>query len=363
MIFPQDIFHSGLLKILLTIYLCILVQISFSQSDFKPAFIIKSSSDTVYGIGNMSKNQKYCLFKKAGSEEFTRYMPGEIKAFKIIEGKYYVPKHINENSNLKSWYFLEYLVDGEIDLYTIQKTDRFFLQKNDGELIELKDDIKKIRNIDGEEYMVQNKKYLGYIRATMKDAPELYPRIDQMAKLNQRNLVKISVDYHDAVCDDYDCINFTKKIPDNRYKIEIFSGFTRHNSFYSPHVGIMVHAWMPLTNERLYIKGGILYSDRPHWQKISPVHNSGYNIKFPVSLQYVFGKKSFKPTIAVGFPAGTFLTSSIQTGFIYSFSKDIELHINASLDGLIRYSKNYHDIYYDTPLAHSINVGLSYRLK
>lgn len=337
----------------------------FSQSDFLPSLIVNRQNDTIYGIGNVSKNQEYCLFKKFDAKDFTKYYPNEISAFRIIDGKYYVSREIEESNGKLNWYFLEYLVDGEIDLFSISGAGRFFIKKENEEFVELNDNSKSIQNVDGKGYMVKNKKYLGYLRAYMSEAPELFPEIDEMNRLNQRDLVNISVDYHNAICDEYECVNYTKNIPKvTYYKFELVSGATKHNKYYSPQFGFLVHIWRPLKNEKLYFKAGIIYSDRLHTYKkdINKEGEYDYSIKFPVSFQYVFGKGDFKPTIAFGWPTGNFLLSSFQSGFIYSLSDKYELSVNASIDGLLSLTLGMHKSMFNSQLGHSLNIGLIYDL-
>ncbi|MFB6343914.1 hypothetical protein ACE1ET_19485 [Saccharicrinis sp. FJH62] len=336
----------------------------FSQSEFSPSLIVNLQNDTIYGVGNVSKNQEYCLFKKFDAKEFTKYFPNEIKAFRVIDGKYFVSREIKESNGKVNWYFLEFLVDGEIDLFSINSSDRYFIKKENEEFLELDDNNKSIQNIDGKDYMVQNKKYLGYLRAYMSEAPELFPEIDKMDRLDQRDLVNLSIDYHNAICNDNECVNYTKNIPKVTYKFELMSGVTYHNNYYTPQVGFLVHIWRPLKNEKLYLKTGIIYSDRPYLKKDYDKEDEyDYSIKIPLSFQYVFGKRDLKPTIALGWPTGIFLISSFQGGFIYSFSEKFELSFNASIDGLIALPMDLHKELYNNSLGHSLNIGLIYNLK
>ena len=339
-------------------------KVLFSQSDFKPSLIINNRLDTVYGVGNISKNQEYCVFRKFDAKEYTKYFPSDIEAFRIIDGNYYVSKQVKEANGEMKWYFLEFLVNGKIDLFSIKNSGRFFIKKEGEDLLELNDNIENVKEINSKHYAIKDKKYLGYMKIYMSDAPELYPEIDKLDNLSQRELVNLSIEYHNAVCSEYKCINYTKNIPVVTYKIEVMSGATYHNHYYAPQFGILVHIWRPLRNEKLYLKTGIIYSDRPYWRKDdSKVDEYKYNIKFPISFQYVFGKGTFKPTLAFGFPTGIFLISSFQGGFIYSLSKDFEISFSSSLDGLLALPMGFHKEIYNNQLGHSINVGLIYQLK
>ncbi len=352
-----------------TILILLITNISFSQGDFKTAFIVNLKYDTIYGIGDISKNQEYCLFKKFDEKDYTKYMANQMIAFRVVGGKYYLSREILKNNRKSKWYFLEYLVDGEIDLYTISHSGRYFIKKEDEAFLELNDNIKEIKKIDGKQYMVHDTKYLGFLKIYMSDVPELFPQINKMGQLNQRDLVNLSMDYHNAVCNDSECINYTKKIPKITYKIEVFSGLTYHNKYYSPQFGVLLHIWRPLKNEKLYVKTGLLFSDKPYIYKYIMYLDANederdYAINIPISFQYVFGEKQFKPTIAFGFPTGiNRMIFSFQGGFIYSLSKNIDLSFSSSIDGLLAFPMNMHKDIFNNNFGHSINLGLIYQIK
>jgi hypothetical protein len=357
---------------LILLYLFLSCRIVFAQEELKPAYIILNQFDTIKGVGNMSKNQEYCWFKKLGADDITTYLPNEIDAFRIVGGKYFVSRKIEETDRklvFQKWYFLEFLVDGEINLFTIQHSIRFFIEKEDKGLVELIDETKNLKNRSGISYSVKNNKYIGYLKLYLSEAPELSPRIEQMDYLNQRDLVKLSVDYHNAVCNKYECINYTKNLPNVKYKLEVLSGITRYNSFYSPQIGVLVHIGCPFINENLFVITGIIYSERPYY--LRQIYNIGsnpdlteheYRIKLPFSLQYVFGKKHFKPTIAFGLPAGIPITS-VQGGFIYSITNRFEISCSGSIDGLFHTAYYSAEETFNNKLGHSLNFGLMYQIK
>lgn len=360
-------------KILITIFLLIVIKISFSQEDINSSFIIKNETDTIFGTIRLSPNQEYCLFKRVDDMEFKKYFPNEIDAIKIKDEKYFVSKQVIEPKGDLKWYFLEYLVDGEIDLYIITSVARYFIEKDGMELIEINDNIKIHKKIDGKDYIIIDKKYLGYLRLYMSEAPELHSKINSMNALSQKKLVKLSVDYHNTVCKNYQCINYTKEIPSITFKIETLTGFNRHNSYYSPHFGFLIHFNIPLKSRQLYIKGGILYSDSPYDFKSRNTKNEkDYGFLIPVSFQYVFGNKAFKPTIALGtqiYPVDSYqfalslYMNFFQGGFQYSLSDKFELNFSSSIDGLAALSFGLHKDLFNNNFGHSFNFGLLYKIK
>ncbi|MFZ4549427.1 MAG: hypothetical protein ACOYN4_18415 [Bacteroidales bacterium] len=350
--------------ILLTTFIVVLLFGSaFSQTTDKPAYIVKQQ-DTIYGVGHVGKNQQYIQFKRADATNFRKILPEQIDAFRIIGGRYFISYQVVEYKGKLNWYFLELLVDGEIDLYSISKYARFFIQKNDGKLVELKDNVENITSIAGSKYLKKDKRYLGVIKLYMEDAPALLPEIDKMDRLQQADLVKLAVDYHKAVCTDHECVNYTKDVPKVTYKLEILSGANHHNISYTPQFGVLVYVWRPLHNERLYLKTGLIYSARSYGRtEYTYPEKIVYNLKIPFSFEYVFGKKAFKPTLAIGFPTGMYPIVSVQGGFIVSVTPGFELSLSASLDGILSQMAGMQKELYNNNFGHSVNFGLIFDFK
>jgi len=78
-------------KILLAVVLMSSVPAMFAQSGYIPAFIINHQNDTIFGIGKMIKSQAYAYFSENEDAEYSKYYPQDIKAFRIVDGKYTFP--------------------------------------------------------------------------------------------------------------------------------------------------------------------------------------------------------------------------------------------------------------------------------
>lgn len=348
---------------LLIIFTLLLLKFSVAQ-DYKPAYIIKNQRDTTFGTGFMSRDQETCTFKGISSDESILIHPEEIDAFRVIDGNYYVSRQIMESDGKIKWYFLEFLVDGEIDLFSISYSKRYFIKKENEPFLELNDKITSFTKIDGKEYTVKDHKYIGYMRVYMSDTPELYPEIDKLDNLSQRQLVKISTDYHNAVCSDDECVNYTKKIPKLTYQLELLTGAEFHNHYYSPVIGVLLHASKAALNNRISLNIGFLYSDKFYISKdYYKVKNYHYRIKIPLSFQIIFGHKALKPTIAIGFTTGAIYIDSFQGGLIYSISDKFAINLSAAIDGIIPLIMNEHRDIYDNPFGHTFNLGLLYKIK
>lgn len=337
----------------------------YSQEILNPSYIINNQSDTIKGMGVMGKNQKYCFFHKDGDKDTICYNPREISAFRIIDGSYYISMQIPEKDTI-SWYFLEYLVDGEIDLFALHNEQSFYIKNDTSKIIELNDHLSKTMNIDGWDYGIKDLTYLGYLRYYMQDAPQLFKKIDNIGRLSQQNMVKLAVDYHNAVCDDYKCINYTKRKADRSYSLEAIGGYNYHNNYISPYGSILFHITPTRFYRHIYLSLGILYSDQIYRDKKekfevdylndNSVHYH-YTIKLSGSLKFVLGNRKLKPFISFGLLYGSI--PALQGGLSYPISKCYELSLKGSIDGFPGESRNE----FNNSFGHSICIGVAYKIK
>jgi hypothetical protein len=197
------------------------------QNNFKPGYIISLSSDTIYGLINFTSNTlnyTECEFKKDLESKTENYGPADIQAYCIQNSKYYISKEVEIDGKTAKT-FLEYLVNGVVDLYYYNKlTSEYFFIEKDGVISQLNND--KVESTDeyGTKYIRQTKQYLGVLYYQFKDVPELRNKI-AATDFNYRSLIDISVDYHKKVCKDYDCIDYTKS--------------TKRIIFFEPTLGII----------------------------------------------------------------------------------------------------------------------------
>ena len=175
--------------IIILVYL-LSVFVGFSQPYFKPAYIITRQNDTLFGkIDNRDylPLSKSCIFL-SGEGIKTKYTPDDIRAFRFIDGSFFVAKDIAGEK-----LFLEFLVKGKINLYYYYDgTNRYFIEKENEPLTE----------IGG------GKSTLNYYT---QDAPELRKKINEIEELNHKNMIALVQDYHNMVCDDEKCIVYVKK--------------------------------------------------------------------------------------------------------------------------------------------------------
>lgn len=199
---------------IVTLFFCTtVIWSSNAQSDFRKGYIVNNDNDTIHGLidykGNKANAQR-CVYKKENSAILRKFSPSQIKSYRFIDSKYYVSKSV-ENGNEAPLLFLEYLVNGIIDVYYYRNDEgeHYLIDDGSGKLYELKDERKEVV-VDDVQYFRRSKEYIGVLKATFKDSPEIIQKVDKV-KLNHQSLVDISHDYHDQVCSTEECLIYERK--------------------------------------------------------------------------------------------------------------------------------------------------------
>ncbi|HYW95383.1 MAG TPA: hypothetical protein VE870_07345, partial [Bacteroidales bacterium] len=135
--------------------------------------------------------------------DIIEYRPYELAGYKF-DGmdKYYI-SWIIQDVDKERIQFVEYLVDGIIDLfyYNDSRGDHYLIQKNDRSLVELTNESEVKKNLEtGKWYKVETNEHVGLLKIAMSDAPELFDKINK-AQLSYKSLVRIAEDYHNLKCD------------------------------------------------------------------------------------------------------------------------------------------------------------------
>ena len=339
------------------IFLMFIASASYSQRGYKSAFYILGS-DTTFGMGIMGAAQMSFTFKENNSTEVKKFGPTQVDAFKYIDGRYFVSKPVSNKNEKKTYYFLEYLVDGEIDLFSLNNSGRFFIQKDGADLLELYHHKKKTIKKGNKTYTATDYQYIVDMKRYMSETPQLYSEIDKLVDLNQSNLVDISTDYHHLVCVDSECINYTKKKekPSKfNYSIEALSGFNRHNSYYSMQFGAILYISSKKV-KNVYLRIGLVVADANAQYKKKD--EKSYSLQTPISLLFTFGKGNIKPIIGVGFISIGPPTSFLEGGLLFSLKENIDVKISGSIDGVLSLLQGQHLEIYDNNLGHTLNVGM-----
>jgi hypothetical protein len=305
---------------------------AFSQTDFKPGYIITLSNDTLAGLIQMQKNSRNaveCNFKTDQQGVMYCFIPGKIIAYRFTGGKYYVSREIIQKGK-PEMIFLEYLVDGIADLfyYRAQEQDYYYIEKDSTGLVELTNELISVftpeinsnRSEEKKEHQVSGEKYKGVLRYVLQDDPGLSKKIDY-CQFGNRSLVKIATNYHADICHDQTCIVYSKS-----FKKVFFVG---------PELGLRVSkltfTFADEYSRDAFIEGGIAFRfapqfmhyrwnlllgvkfDHPQYKGMFTEHRasgstmdydiylSSQMIHVPLKAEYTFPLRKIKPILAIGY--------------------------------------------------------------
>jgi hypothetical protein len=294
------------IETLLFLFLSFASGLLVAQSNFKPGYIITTTSDTVYGTidyrGDLIMGQ-VCKFRPGGKGKYDRYTPFDIIAFRFIEGKYYVSKEYKGNH-----YFLEFLINGIVKIYFLRTidTDYYLMEKDGHNLTEIPYE-ESYRNNGNTRYRYRSNTHYGILNYYMNDAPDFYSRIMDINKPTHQNLIRLAEDYHYKVCDEETCVIYEKKIPLFKVNLELsrgpisFNGYNWNYLYFNSYIdqnyinsGILAHFWLPRANENFYLRTGIYLARLEFARYKSNLY------KIPLHCEYIYPKGIIRPKAAYG---------------------------------------------------------------
>jgi len=313
-----------------------------AQTDFQPGYYITYQSDTVFGeIDKRSdmRNCRICTFRLAVGGEIISIEPGDISAYRFSGGgKYYISKEVNIQDTAQT-VFLEYLVNGISNLYYYrgQGMERYFIESEDGRITELSNDIFKF-NVDGVDYKRTTNLYVGQMRASFEDCPEIQSKLDK-ARFSHKSLMQLTSEYHDYVCDGEECIIYEKNLPviqvsggpymgmvrssldfpsyegsdtdfafDASYKWYHYYDFSTENDLI---LGLRLRFTLPRFNEKLALLVLTEYSQSDFYAYTEDQTNPGLltqmeahahlsSLNLMTGFQYTYSKGTLKPSLTIG---------------------------------------------------------------
>lgn len=320
-------------KILFLVLFFTAERIINAQADFRPGYIINLNNDTLYGEidyrGDLLMSE-ICRFRIKDSDKEIQYSPDDIVAYRFNEGKYFISKRINSKK-----VFLEFLIKGRISIYYLRdkKGTHYFLEKEGATIIEIPYEERVIYK-NSETYLYTSKKHIGILNYYMQDAPELQSRISKFGEPDQKNLIKLAIDYHNTVCKDSECIIFEKTPPQIILNVEICGGIVKfQNTGYNNEkeyfqTGILMHLGMPRVSEKLNFRTGLLYSTLENKNVKEAVY------KIPIQFEYIYPKGVVKPILAYGINIYSPFYQSVafMGGLNISLYKSLNLRLNYDID-------------------------------
>ncbi|MGL1887300.1 MAG: hypothetical protein OCD76_12375 [Reichenbachiella sp.] len=202
----------------LIVAILFLPSVIFGQNNFEEGFIVHHSGDTITGLVNAKSLKslgRQCEFKQGVDAKVNTYSPGEIWSYGILPNKFYQAKEVSIEGQ-EEVRFLEYLVNGVVDLYFLRNNDadKYFLEK-EGVLYELSNNAKEVRITDEDDqtktFLKYDNQYKGGLNYLFYDTPEMKNAINS-SEFDAKSLIKVTKKYHNYTCDDYACIDYSKGV-------------------------------------------------------------------------------------------------------------------------------------------------------
>lgn len=313
------------LKITFSAFLfLVLTHSGICQNRSYPWYVITYQDDTLHGYIDLRSNylnSQSCKFFEQRDQNSVIYSPDDIKAYKLDNGKYYISGVINIDE-LSKKVFLEYLVDGIVDLYYLKdfQSHYYFIQ-NDTSLVRLSNDERHYKDeATGKDYLVASNQYKKVLKYLLSDSESTTQKLTNI-RFDYKSLINIAVDYHNDVCTEYECINYSRLSKSN-IVTEINAGMvnswmglktspdyaTANFSF----IGCNVRITSPRIFEQWNLLLGLKYYRNKFYDhfrnelytgslKTYEIFSKYDIITIPLAFEYTFPAKTIKPFLSGGF--------------------------------------------------------------
>jgi len=359
----------------------IISKVILAQGNYVKGYIIKNNNDSITGLIDFKmdeQNGQFCRFKLSESAPEQIFLPGDILKYRFInKGKYYVSREITIDS-IPRLVFLEYLVDGVMNLYFYQdpKTHHgyYLFEDESGQMTSI-----------GE-----NQHYIGALTYLFRDYPVIRKKLSHNSyslAYRRGNMVKLVEDYHKQTCSTgQECIVFTNDYKRQylEFKFSVYAGFQIMNYLINSFTdnSLALGVYHPSSINSLYpTVGGQLFIKNPRWtnslgllidigmSKIKGVAKDSFvyrlypkQCEFNLSALVLTGKLNLKYI----YPKGK-IRPMAEAGFSYFrlFDRSNLLHFEEDAyneDARIVDIKNYPNIPAPTLFGFNGGVGVDYRL-
>jgi hypothetical protein len=325
---------------------------SYGQKDYKNGYVITLDNDTLYGTIDLKsnyKNSRSCYFQGDQDQVMKVYTPADIKAYRVENNKYYISKEITLNDK-KKLVFLEFLVDGIVNLYYIRESssEYYFIEK-DTAMILLSNDEKKVikestlaSGKDDKVYLTTTNQYMGILKFLFQDSPEAMKDIPN-TRFDYKPLIRLTKEYHESVCKDYSCIDYTKSTGVSVYMEPTFGMIHStmglktsddHAQDLNPYYGLMVrlrnakrlYRWNFLTGlnySSVEFRGDFensIYATPSQPVELHRIYLKYSYLSFPLAIEYSLPAKKLQPYFSASFNNIVILNSAYE---VYKFDNTI----------------------------------------
>jgi len=388
------------------LFLGITVMNCYSQNDWKSGYIIKNSGDTVFGLidnRDSKTNSIHCYFRKDRLSETTIFGPNDISGYRFNEGKFFITKDIPVEDSTRKM-FLEFLIEGKVDVFHYQDDKSHFFIEKDGKLYELKNTT-EIKEVKGTKYFIDKREYVVTMNSLMQDA-NIQPII-YTSKLDSKSLIKVAKKYHERVCSDEQCIVYEKKIKPihvnfgvqlgesmNRFNFgdELLSDYSLSSSIgcrlefenvisYAENLSIQLDVTLQQFS-KYKLKDIYNFTTLTYNGQYYTIFNKKYNedlqninvdlktvvLKLPVVVNYTFSKGKIRPYLGIGVSNNFVLSRNKDFVYLTFYNQYKQSIPTYSLGFLSRAGckytlKNNHTLYADLNIDYSQSLNTNQFLK
>ncbi|WP_165041768.1 outer membrane beta-barrel protein [Dysgonomonas sp. ZJ709] len=329
-----------------------------AQSNFKQGYIITNDNDSLIGLIDFrtdKSNSNVCRFKESETSKVQTFYPSDIAKYRFVdEGKYYVSREIIIKDAPRK-VFLEYLVQGMMNLYYYKDWDwtlesdsemeYYFFENPDGVMMPVTKKPDEMVNYKKKE----DGRYIGMLSSVFKDYPAITSHLDK-TRFDRESMIGLAKDYHTITCaPGQECIEFendyAKQFMEVKfsvyggfqlldYELHIPKGFSLMSSTY-PVIGVQMNVLNPRWSKSFSFQVDFSLSGLKGESKgASEDFRKEYKlralmIRGELGLKYTYPSGKFRPTLEAGLGYKGLFSSSAQfisKEYIDEDDEDFELY-------------------------------------
>jgi hypothetical protein len=322
----------------------LIFQLSFSQKNYLPGYLISLNGDTIKGFVDYrgwETNPNKIDFRSANNEDKS-YTPSRIKGFGVADEIYesaIVKTEIGATSVLEfknDSTFLRTVFQGGKSLYFYKDKDqgrgRFYIKDNSTYELLLYKTYPKEQDDGGFSVQVENKKYIGQLLVYLKDCPNIQRKLNQLV-YTKRGMEKLFLYYYECT---HSKISFQKKekidlefgavagisITSLKFSGDPNYGDLINTNYQSPlnfSGGLFLNVVMPGNQKKLALYNELLYSSfEANGQSKDVVNLNQYTVtssKFGNTVLKINNLVRYKYPVGKAF---LFFNGGLSSGFVIS---------------------------------------------
>lgn len=191
-------------KFIVLVLFCLVSVSAYNQLKTYKGYIITVEGDSISGRikhnKNLFRNNEIMFYPFSESRKYTNYKPQDVKLFRFVDNKYFVPLTI-ERDKIKKELFVELIFDGVISIYYSDYLNEYYIKNEKGEVFILHNKSFD-HSSNGKLYNSKSNKYIGIIKNIFRNDLSTIKLINNKNfHLNITNLVDLGINYHKNTCE------------------------------------------------------------------------------------------------------------------------------------------------------------------